>query len=291
MKKIGWIGLGSMGMPMAKNLLKAGFELFAYNRTAEKAEALSKEGAKALSSAKETAEQSDIIITMLANASAVQEVLEGEKGMLAGLNSNKIVIDMSTVSPEDSIVFSEKVRKAGAHFIDAPVSGSVKPAEDGTLLILAGGDKQDVEQVQYIFDVLGKRTIFFGENGKGSAAKLSINLLLGVAVQGISEAMLLAESAGLSKNDVIEMISESAVNTPIFQMKKESFLKEDFPAAFMLELMSKDLGLITDEAEKNHIGLPLAKAADKVYASAKENGKGKMDLAAVFLELKQGTHI
>ncbi|MBE6185485.1 NAD(P)-dependent oxidoreductase [Heyndrickxia ginsengihumi] len=285
--KIGWIGLGLMGNPMATNLINAGYSLYVYNRTSSKAESLVQKGAVLCQSPKEVAQHSDIVITMLSNVSAVEEVFAGEEGILKGISNDSIVIDMSTVSPKDSVHFAQLVNRQQAHFIDAPVSGSVQPAKEGTLLILAGGDASDIETCKPIFDVLGKQTIHFGENGKGSAAKLSINLLLGITIQGASETFVLAEKLGLQKADVAEMISNAAVNTPIFQMKKSSFLNEDFPAAFMLELMSKDLGLVKSEMESAQIDLPLATAANKTYASAKESGKGKSDVAAVYLEIKE----
>lgn len=161
------------------------------------------------------------------------------------------------------------------------------PSSPANTSSTADGDASDIETCKPIFDVLGKQTIHFGENGKGSAAKLSINLLLGITIQGASETFVLAEKLGLQKADVAEMISNAAVNTPIFQMKKSSFLNEDFPAAFMLELMSKDLGLVKSEMESAQIDLPLATAANKTYASAKESGKGKSDVAAVYLEIKE----
>ncbi|MGG3572917.1 NAD(P)-dependent oxidoreductase [Bacillus gobiensis] len=287
MLKIGWIGLGYMGTPMAKNVLKAGNTLYVYNRTKEKAQGLANEGAILCETPQELTEKSDVIITMLTDGAAVKDVLEQEEGILAGLDHSKIVIDMSTVSPEDSVLFSELVRTKEAAFIDAPVSGSVKPAEDGTLVILPGGNAEDIQKVQPIFDILGKKTVHFGENGKGASAKLVINLLLGITMQGASEALLLAEKLGLEKESTLEMILASAVGTPLVTGKKQLFEKEEFPAAFMLKLMSKDLGLALKEADKNGTSLPLTKAADQTYGSAKEHGKGELDLSAVFLELKE----
>jgi 3-hydroxyisobutyrate dehydrogenase len=285
--KIGWIGLGYMGTPMAKNILKAGYPLYVYNRTKEKANVLVNEGAVLCETPQDLTEKADVIFTMLTDGSAVKDVLEQEDGILAGLEKGKIVVDMSTVSPEDSVLFAELVRAKEAAFIDAPVSGSVKPAEDGTLVILSGGNAEDIQKVQPTFDILGKKTVHFGENGKGASAKLVINLLLGITVQGASEALLLAEKLGLEKESTLKMILASAVGTPLITGKKPLFEKEDFPAAFMLKLMSKDLGLALKEADKNGTSLPLTKAADQTYGSAKEHGKGDLDLTAVFLELKE----
>ena len=285
--KIGWIGLGHMGSPMACRLLDAHFDLFVYNRTIKKTEKLAEAGAAVCKTPKDIAENTDVIVTMLTNAAAVENVLQGEDGVLAGLTKGKTVVDMSTVSPSDSIRFAKWVEEKRGHFIDAPVSGSVQPAKEGNLVILAGGRKEEIDAVRPMFEVLGKTIIHFGENGKGSAAKLSINLLLGLTIEGASEAILFGEKLGLEKKDLIEMISASACNTPIFQMKKKAFLQEDFPAAFMLELMAKDLGLAKEEIKKAGMSLPLADAAEKTYSRAKADGTGKADVAAVYQALKQ----
>ncbi|WP_018663208.1 NAD(P)-dependent oxidoreductase [Heyndrickxia acidiproducens] len=285
--KIGWIGLGHMGNPMARNLLDANFDVYVYNRTISKTKEVAEAGATVCASPREVTEQADVVITMLSNAAAVEAVLQANHGILAGLSEGKIVIDMSTVSPDDSARFAQWVENRGGHFIDAPVSGSVAPAKEGNLVVLLGGKQTDVDYCRPIFDVLGKTAIHFGENGKGSAAKLSINLLLGLTIQGASESLILAEKLGLKKENVIEMISASACNTPIFQMKKNSFQKETFSAAFMLELMSKDLGLVRSEIEKAGMKLPLAEAAEETYRQAKADGIGQEDVAAVYAELKQ----
>ncbi|MEM1506050.1 NAD(P)-dependent oxidoreductase [Domibacillus sp. 8LH] len=286
MHTLGWIGLGHMGEPMAMNLLQAGYKVNIYNRSQEKTMPLVEAGAVNLHSPKEIAEQSDIIFTMLSNADAVQSVLTQNNGVLEGIKSGKVVVDMSTISPEDSRLFAELVSEKGGIYIDAPVSGSVGPAKAGQLVILAGGDERAVEMCQPYFNILGKETIYFGSNGKGSSAKLAINLLLGIIGQGVGETLLFADRSGLDREKVLDMISFSAVNTGLFQGKKEMYRKEEFPSAFMLELMAKDLGLIKAEADRMETTLPLAEVTNTTYRSAKENGKAQLDMAAVYLELK-----
>ncbi|MBP2652034.1 MAG: 3-hydroxyisobutyrate dehydrogenase [Firmicutes bacterium] len=286
MLKIGWIGLGNMGTPMANNLLKAGFSLYVFNRTNNKTKELVQKGAISCPTPRDVAANADIVFTMLTDAAAVRQVLTQPDGVLAGLRSGKIVVDMSTVGPDDSRSFAGLVAKASGRFVDAPVSGSIKPATDGTLIILAGGQAEDIARCQPCFDALGKDTINFGGNGSGSSAKLVINLLLGITVQGISEVLLLAERSGLEREKVLGMIAQSQVGTPLVQAKKGMFLEENFPAAFMLKLMSKDLGLAAAEAEQKSIRLPLATAANTTFRAAKDAGKGDMDLAAVLLQLK-----
>lgn len=153
-------------------------------------------------------------------------------------------------------------------------------------MILAGGDIRALELCRPYFETLGKTTIHFGPNGKGSSAKLAINLLLGIMGQGIAEALVFAEKSGLDKEQVLELISQSGMNSPLFQAKKEMYRNENFPSAFMLELMAKDLGLIKAMADRMETLLPLAEATNESYRSAKENGKAKLDMAAVYLEIK-----
>ncbi|MCM3034266.1 NAD(P)-dependent oxidoreductase [Niallia sp. MER 6] len=291
MYTLGWIGLGQMGTPMAKRLLQAGFKVNVYNRSPEKANSLVEVGAIKLSSPKEVVEQSDIIFIMLSNSIAVKSVLTQEDGILNAIDSEKIIVDMSTISPKDSLSYAKLVSDRGGIYLDAPVSGSVGAAVAGQLVILVGGEQKAIDICQPYFNLLGKETIRFGTSSKGSSAKLSINLLLGIIGQGIGETLLLAEQSGLDKEKVLEMISLSGMNTPLFQGKKEMYRKEEFPSAFMLELMTKDLRLINDETERLKIELPLAEAAKATYRSANESGKAKLDMAAVYLELKERNNL
>lgn len=287
MQTIGWIGTGQMGELMAMNLLQAGYKIHVYNRTPEKTAALLENGAVREVSAKELVEQCDVSFVMLSDVNAVKDVLTKEDGILAGMAPGKIIVDMSTISPEDSKMFAQLVAEKGGIYLDAPVSGSLGPAKAGKLVILVGGDEEAKDFCQPYFDVLGKKTIHFGENGKGSEAKLSINLLLAIVGQGIGETVLLADKAGLERAKVLEMIAESAMNTPLFASKREMYETEEFPAAFMLKLMAKDLGLIKEQAERLEVDLPLAKAAKDTYMEARDHGKGDSDMAAVYLELKR----
>jgi len=291
MHTLGWIGLGHMGSPMAKNLLQAGYKVNVYNRSPEKTTSLVESGATKLNTPKEVVEQSDIIFIMLSNSNAVQAVLTQENGVLNAIHPGKVIVDMSTISPEDSLSYAKLVSERGGTYLDAPVSGSVGAAITGQLVILVGGEKKAIDICQSYFNLLGKETIHFGLNSKGSSAKLAINLLLGIIGQGIGETLLLAEKSGLEKEKVLEMISLSGMNTPLFQGKKEMYRKEEFPSAFMLELMSKDLGLVKAEADRLEAKLPLAEVVNTTYRSANENGKAKLDMAAVYLELKEKNNL
>ncbi|UNL86908.1 NAD(P)-dependent oxidoreductase [Priestia koreensis] len=284
---LGWIGLGYMGNPMTKNLLKAEYHVNVYNRSADKAAPLVDAGAVQLDSPKEIVEKSDVIFLMLSNTKAIEAVLTEDNGVLEADLHSKIIVNMSTIAPDEAIEFAKMIEEKGGTYVDAPVSGSVGVAQTGQLVVLAGGDAEVVKTLKPYFDVLGKETIHFGPSGKASAAKLSINLLLGIVGQGVGETLLLGEKFGLEKEKILEMISQSGMNTPLFQGKKDMYRNEEFPAAFKVELMSKDLGLVKNEVDRMEGIYPLAEAVNQTYREAKENGKGELDMGAVYLELKE----
>nr|WP_326187338.1 NAD(P)-dependent oxidoreductase [Exiguobacterium indicum] len=280
--QLGWIGLGHMGIPMAKRLLDGGHDVIVYNRTYEKTALLTDRGATAVKEAKDAVRQSDIIFVMLADGPAVASVLESVTDDLTG----KTIVNLSTISPEETKKMARLVEERDGIYLESPVSGSVPVAESGQLVLLAGGDAEVIATCQPYLDLLGKETIHFGSHGSGSAAKLAINLLLAVVGQGVAETLLLGEGAGLEKEKLIQMISASGMNTPLFTGKRDMYRKNDFPSAFPLRLMVKDLGLITAEAKRQQIKLPLAQATDASYAEAKPT-YGDADMAAIYLALQE----
>lgn len=285
--KLGWIGLGAMGNPMATNLLNAGFNINVYNRTISKTKDLINKGANSFDNIKELVKNSDIIFLMLSNGDAVREVLTSKDGVLDSLTDGKIFVDMSTISPLDSKQFYSLVKEKNCTYIDAPVSGSIGAAISKQLVILLGGEKKAKEMCKPYFDALGKATIDFGDSSNGTSAKLSINMLLGVFIQAMSESIIFAQKLGLDKEKVFDMISLSGMNTPLFQAKRESFSKDEFPSAFALELMSKDLGLLKQMIDNCKLNLPLSEIANETYIKAKEQGFGKEDMAAVIKTVRE----
>ena len=279
---LGWIGLGHMGVPMATRLLDGGHDLIVYNRTYEKTKPLTDSGATAVKHAQDVVNQSDLIFVMLADGPAVASVLEDIKPALTG----KTIVNLSTISPDETKEMARLVEDNGGTYLESPVSGSVPVAKNGQLVLLAGGDADVVSTCQPYLDLLGKETIHFGPHGTGSAAKLAINLLLAVVGQGVAETLLLGEGAGLEKEKLIQMISASGMNTPLFSGKQDMYRNDDFPSAFPLRLMAKDLGLITAEATRQRLDLPLADAANASYAEAKP-AYGDADMAAIYLALQQ----
>ncbi|OIQ93825.1 2-(hydroxymethyl)glutarate dehydrogenase [mine drainage metagenome] len=278
MVKIGWIGLGHMGVPMVRNLRAAGYALTLYNRTPGKAEGL---GAALAASPAALAKAVDVVITMLADDAAQEAVLFGPGGVAEGLRPGQTVINMGTISPEASRRAAERLGALGVAVLDAPVSGSVKPATDGTLVILVGGAAEVVERCQPIFAVLGKKTLHFGGPGQGANAKLAINMLLGTLIEATAETVRFGEALGLERGQLLEMIGQSACASPIFQLKVPALLADDYPPAFPLKHMAKDFRLIEAAAAAAGIGLPAAQAVAARFAAAEAQALGERDVMAV----------
>lgn len=279
---VGWIGLGNMGVPMAGNLLAAGYDVSVWNRTPDKAAPLVALGAKQVASLPRLVEECDVLFTMVSDDEAVKAIYTGADGVLSARVSGKLAIDMSTIAPETSRFLAEQAKKAGLRFLDATVSGSVGPAKEAQLVIMVGGEKADYDEAKPLLDKLGKAAIYLGPNGAGTSAKLAINLLLGITVQGVSETLLFARSLGIETEQMLEIISQSAVGTPLIRGKAASILADDYPAAFALKHMAKDLRL----AREAGVSTPLAESAQATYHQALEEGLGELDLMAILRHLQ-----
>ncbi|QNL50933.1 NAD(P)-dependent oxidoreductase [Olivibacter sp. SDN3] len=281
--KIGWIGLGKMGFPMANNLLKGGYSLYVYNRTSSKADALVNEGAVLAESIPVLCEESDIIFTMLSDDQAVKGAYLGEGGLLNGKVGGKLFINMSTVSPRTSAELQEMSEAVGARFLEAPVSGSVKPAEDGTLLILVGGTADDFRAAQPIFEKLGKMAVHLGSVGAGSSAKLAINYFLALTLQGLAETVLFAKQQGINAEDMLRIVNEGACGSAITKLKTPTIASNEYPTAFALKHMAKDLRL----AREQGISFPLAGPLADTYKQALDDGLGDEDVMAIIKYLER----
>lgn len=278
-EKIGFIGLGNMGHPMAKNLEKAGFQLSVFNRTAEKA-ADFKERSIVQNTISDVVKNSDIIFTMLTNDAAVKTVYEE---VLTQDISGKLFIDMSTISPEATNDISSAVKIKEAGFLDAPVAGSTKPAAEGTLIIMVGGDEKDLQRAKPYLQKLGKHIKHLGENGKGIAAKLSVNYFLSTIYQGLAETILLSDKLGISRKDMLEIINESASGSGATKVKTPLLTDENYDPAFALDLMLKDI-LLAKDAGAN---FPLSKTLIETYQSAHDDGFGKDDVIGIIQYLSK----
>ncbi|TJZ63234.1 NAD(P)-dependent oxidoreductase [Sphingobacterium olei] len=278
MERIGFIGLGNMGRPMAKNLEKAGFSLSVYNRTAAKAEGF-KMQSTIYSSIKGLIENCDVIFTMLTNDDATKAVYKQVLGLSV---VGKLFVDMSTISQEASIEISKAIRIKEASFIDAPVAGSTKPAAEGTLIIMVGGEEKDVMRARPYLEKLGKLVKHLGGNGQGIAAKLSINYFLSMIYQGLAETVLFSEKLGISRSDILEIINESASGSGATKAKTNSLIANDYTPAFALNLMLKDILL----AHRAGADYPLSQVLIDTYQSAHDSGFGSDDVIGIINYLK-----
>ena len=282
--RIGWIGLGQMGNPMVTRLLDGNIEVGIYNRSPGKTDSLAAKGAKVYGSTIELVRDYPVIFLMVSDYAAVRDILSGE--MLTKLQG-KIIVNMSTISPTENLAVKALVEAAGGQFAEAPVSGSVGPATNGTLLILFGGDETVLNPLQKVFSLVGKKTFHFGEVGKGSGAKLVLNSLLGIFGEAYSEAMLMARQFGIDTDAIIEAIGGSAMDSPMFQTKKSLWANREFPPAFALKHASKDLNLAVKELEQSYNTLPALEATAASYRKAFEAGYGDQDVSGVYLKLAE----
>lgn len=278
MEKIGFIGLGNMGHPMAKNIETAGFPLSVYNRSSEKAKDF-EEKSSVYTQIKDLVQNSDIIFTMLTNDSAVKAVY----AEILPLNiQGKLFIDMSTISPEASKETAAALKIKEASFIDAPVAGSTQPAKEGTLIIMAGGEDEDIQRAMPYFLKMGKSVKHLGENGKGIAGKLSINYFLSAIYQGLAETVLLAGKLGIERSDMLEIINESASGSGATKVKTPMLIANQYAPAFALDLMLKDI-LLAKNAGADY---PLSEALIQTYQNAHDKGFGQDDVIGIINYLK-----
>ena len=280
-KNIGWIGLGKMGILMAQNLINEGYQLNVYNRTKGKADLWLDKGVKEVQSPAELLKESDVVILMVSDDSAIDEIFTSENGLLSATEKGKIIVNMSTVSPAISKGMAHFCKINGNSYIDAPVSGSVKQATEGTLVIMAGGDDQSFEDVKPIFNILGKLALKVGENGAGNAAKLAINTMLGLHAQGLAETILFANQQGITTKDLMELINSSALGNAFIKIKGDAILNDNYEAAFALKHIAKDLKLAKNEG----LNSPLANILHHSFQVA-EKQLAEEDVIAIIKTLK-----
>jgi 3-hydroxyisobutyrate dehydrogenase-like beta-hydroxyacid dehydrogenase len=286
-QKIGFVGLGLMGSRMALNLVRAGYPVTVYNRTPEKTKPLAEAGAAVAGSLAEAAKNAEIVITMVTDSAALQEVVLGPAGLLDSLQPGAVLIDMSTVDPKISRQVAEAVRARGAHMLDAPVSGSTMMAEQGSLSIMVGGEESIHEQVREVLLKMGSRTTRVGPNGAAASLKLAVNIIIGVTMQVLAESIVLAERAGVPPEIAVEVLSNSAVASPFLKYKAPQLLQPLGPAAFTASMMQKDFTMALQMAREVGVPLPTAAIANEILTMARGLGLGDYDMAAVTNVIRQ----
>jgi 3-hydroxyisobutyrate dehydrogenase len=279
-KKIGWIGLGKMGIPMSQSLIKAGFPVTVYNRSKEKEASLKASGAGVASTPAELIQQADVVIIMVTDDKAIDDIFKGENGLLGSGASGKVIINMSTVSPAISKAMAAACEQQGNHYLDAPVSGSVKQAQEAQLVIMAGGDEGTFEKSKPILEKIGRMALLVGDTGAGNTAKLVINTLLGIQAQGLAEAVVFAQQNGIKTTDLVTLINNSALGSPFIKIKGEAIVNKDFNAAFSLSNIAKDLRL----AKGIGLSTPLAEVAYQTFQDAAP-ALGDEDIIAVYKQI------
>lgn len=285
--KIGFVGLGIMGEPMCRNIMKSGYAMTVYDIDPQKVKLLMEEGAQSAGSPAEVAEKSDITITMLPNNSHVEEVILGENGVLKGITPGKIVIDMSTISPEVSKKIAMKVAAKGGSMLDAPVVKSQAAAITGDLGILVGGPKETFEKALPVFKCMGKNVIHMGDNGAGHVMKLCHNMLVGGIATAVSEMLILTAKAGLSIDDVVKAVSYGGGQNFYLDSKWQTIKDRDFEQRFPLQYMRKDLGLALELGKSLDVKLPEAEIVEQLYQKAVDAGLGREDFSAVIKVLEE----
>jgi 3-hydroxyisobutyrate dehydrogenase-like beta-hydroxyacid dehydrogenase len=278
---VGLIGLGLMGKPMANNLLKSGFPLVVWNRTAARAQDLVNEGAKLAESPRETAKLADVLITIVSDPPALEEVLWGANGAMEGLRRGSVYIDSSTISPDLARRAAAACAERGVDFLDAPVTGGDWGAKKGELVFMIGGQAEVLERVKPVLEVLGKKFFLLGPNGAGQAVKLAMNLILALEVEALAEALALAKSAGVAGERLIEVMQSSMARAGVLDMKAPNMLTNEYPPSFPLRLMHKDMRLALELARQKGLDLPAAAASYATYSAVKDASKDDADYSAI----------
>jgi 3-hydroxyisobutyrate dehydrogenase len=278
--KTGWIGLGKMGIPMSQQLIKAGYPLSVYNRSKDKEEVFKARGIGTAASPALLLKDADVVFIMVSDDRAINDIFYGDEGLLAAKVSGKIIINMSTVSPAISKEMAVVCKEHGNYYLDAPVSGSVKQAEDAALVIMVGGEAVAFEQAKPILEKMGKLVMLVGDTGAGNVAKLAINTLLGIVAQGLAETVTLAQQNGINAEALTTLIGNSALGSPFIKIKGDAIVNNNYNAAFALKHIVKDLRLAKDLG----LATPLGETAYQTYQGA-EAAFGEEDIIAVIKQV------
>ena len=279
--KVGLIGLGLMGKPMGMNLLKAGFPLAVWNRTASRADELVAAGAKLAQSPRELAAHSEFVLSIVSDPAALEAVLWGQNGAMQGFQHDSIYIDSSTVSPTLARKVASACEEGGVRFLDAPVTGGDWGAKKGELVFMVGGDASTLADAEPVLRVLGKKWFHLGPNGAGQTIKLAMNLILALQVDALAEALALVTAAGLQGEKLVEVMQSSMARSGVLDIKSQNLLKGDYTPSFPLRLMLKDMRLALELAQQTHVELPATEAAFKTYSTVKEAAREDVDYSAV----------
>lgn len=282
---IGFIGLGIMGKPMAAHLIEGGHTLYLHSRSGVPDE-LTGAGGKACGSAKEVAQKADVIVTMVPDTPDVEKVLFGEDGVAEGLSKGKIVIDMSSISPIATKEFAEKIRKLGADYVDAPVSGGEVGAKNAALTIMVGAAEKTFDKVKPLFELMGKNITLVGEVGAGQVCKVANQIVVALNIEAVAEALLLASKAGVDPARVRQALMGGFASSKVLEVHGERMIKRSFDPGFRIELHQKDLNLALSSARALKMSLPNTATAQELFSACQAQGGARWDHSAMVKALE-----
>ena len=288
--KLGFVGIGQMGGRIARRLLEAGFKLIAYDRNRSKAEELIRYGGTVAESVADLSSSCNVVLSCLSNDEAVLNIYGGAEGVFAHAHPGSLVIEMSTVYPETSRQLARQGSNCGVDVLDVTISGSTPAAERGLLTLFGGGDKACFAAAEPIFRAIAQKYFYLGPSGSGATMKLVANTLLGIGMQAIAEAVALGETAGLDRNRLLDVLSQTAVVAPAHTGKLQRAMKNDYSPQFPIRLMNKDFGLILNLADAVGARMPAAGAAFEINARQLEHG-AEQDFSAVILRMEKEAHL
>jgi 2-hydroxy-3-oxopropionate reductase len=291
---IGFIGLGIMGKPMARNLAMAGYDLVVYNRSRDDIDTLLAEGSQfqAAGSPREVAERTRAVITMLPDSPDVRDVVFGENGVLSAFDNGQLLIDMSTIAPATSVEVDAALRERGARALDAPVSGGDKGAIAGTLSIMVGGDAEDFQRAMPLFEAMGKTIVHVGAAGAGQIVKACNQVVVAINYAAVSEALVLGAKAGVDPEKIVQVLSGGLAASRVLELKGSSMVAHQFEPGFRVDLHRKDLGIARATAGENSAPVPVTAVVSQLFEAAAAAGKGDRDhsaLVTVYEELARFT--
>ena len=280
---IGFIGLGIMGKPMARNLAKAGYELVVYNRSRDDVDTLLAEGNhfQAAGSPREVAERTNVVITMLPDSPDVRDVVFGENGLLPVMDKGHLLVDMSTIAPATAVEVDAALRERGARALDAPVSGGDKGAIAGTLSIMVGGDAEDFQRAMPLFEAMGKTIVHVGGPGAGQIVKACNQVVVAINYAAVSEALVLGAKAGVDPDKIVQVLSGGLAASRVLELKGPTMVAHQFEPGFRVDLHRKDLGIARSTATENSAPIPVTAVVSQLFEAAAAAGKGDRDHSAL----------
>jgi 2-hydroxy-3-oxopropionate reductase len=285
-ERIGFIGLGIMGKPMARNLMKAGYALVVHNRSRDAVDELVAEGAEAANSPREVAERAQTVITMLPDSPDVRAVVLGPDGLVEAMGEGSLLIDMSTIAPAAALEVGERLAERGAHALDAPVSGGDRGAIAGTLSIMVGGSDEDYERARPIFEVLGKTIVHVGGPGAGQIVKACNQIVVALTYEAVSEALVLGSKAGVDPQRIVEVLCGGLAGNRVLDLRGASMIEHNFQPGFRINLHRKDLGIAIDAGRQYDVPLPVTALVSQMLSSLVVKGRGDLDHSAILTQIE-----